>query len=339
MATLVPVEIPSSVYVTDDLYFDGALDTQHEGLLVAEPGVVSMVTGEAAILIGLSSSQSKEKVLKKGTQLGAVSTVVDAYPLEDQKEESPPEVDSLIESDMDLQHLDPCQTEQVKAIMQNRAKALSGHEGDIGCAGVIEHHIELHDATPVRQKPRRFPEPIAREIERQCKELVDLDVIEYSRSPWSAPVVPIRKPDGTLRLCVDYRQLNKVTKADRFPMPNMNDLVFGLHGNWFFTTIDLVKIYYQVPLHLDSRECTAFLISFNHYQCKRLSFGLKNAPAAFQRDMQVVLQDFDRKQVIVYIDDVLILSKTFDEHLQLVDKVLATLVQYNLKIKLSMCSW
>ena len=113
---------------------------------------------------------------------------------------------------------------------------------DIGCAGLTKHRIELFEDTPIRQKPRRFPPPIAEEIERQCCELLDLDIIEYSHSPWSSPVVPIRKKDGSLRLCIDYRKLNKVTKSDRFPMPSMTDLIFSLHGAQYFTTLDLVKV-------------------------------------------------------------------------------------------------
>ena len=193
--------------------------------------------------------------------------------------------------------------------------------------------------TPIRQRPRRFPEPVAQKIERQCEELRELDIIEYSRSPWSSPVVPVRKKDNSIRLCVDYRQLNRVTKADRFPLPNMSELVYGLFGVKFFTLLDLRKGYYQVPLHPDSRECTAFSTSYNHYQCKRLPFGLKNAPGAFQREMQTVLQDFDRKQVVIYIDDVLIMSRSYEEHVQLVGRVLDTLQQYAIKINISKCQW
>ncbi|MEL7343219.1 MAG: reverse transcriptase family protein, partial [Bacteroidota bacterium] len=117
-----------------------------------------------------------------------------------------------------------------------------------------------------------------------------------------------------MRLCVDYRKLNQVTKADRFPVPNMTDLVFSLRGTQFFTALDLVRGYYQVPLDPETAEYTAFSTPKNHYQFKRLSFGLKNAPGAFQREMTEVLRQFDSKEVIVYIDDVLILGKSFEEH-------------------------
>ena len=238
-----------------------------------------------------------------------------------------------------LDHLNIEEKEKVTALLKKCAAAFSKGDDDIGCAGVTEHMIELYDNTPIRQKPRRFPEPISRAIESQCEELKKLDIIDYSKSPWSSPIVPVRKPDGSIRMCIDYRQVNKVTKADRFPIPSVNDLVFGLHGMKYFTTLDLVKGYYQVKLHPDCQEYTAFSTSKHHYQFKRLSFGLKNAPGAFQREIQEVLRDFDRKQVLIYIDDILIMSRDFDEHVDLVEKVLNTLIGYNIRVKMQKCCW
>ena len=188
---------------------------------------------------------------------------------------------AFILSELAVPNLADDRAKQMKDMLLRQAAALSSGGHDIGFAGVTEQQIQLHDETLICQKPRRLPDPVAREIECQCKELVELDVLEYSKSPWLAPVVPIRKPDRTLRHCVDYCKLNKVTKADRFPMLHMTELVFGLHGSEYFTTLDLVKGYYQVPLHSNSREYPAFSTMYNHYQCKQLSFGLENAPFAF----------------------------------------------------------
>ena len=140
-------------------------------------------------------------------------------------------------------------------------------------------------------------------------------------------------------MCIDYRQVNKVTKADRLPIPSVNDLVFGIYGMKYFTTLDLVKGYYQVKLHPDCQEYTAFPTSKHHYQFKRLCFGLKNAPGAFHRKIQEVLHDFDRKQVLIYIYDTLIMSRDFDEHVDLVEKVLITLIGYNIRVKMQKCCW
>lgn len=202
-----------------------------------------------------------------------------------------------------------------------------------------EHHIELYDKTPIYQRPRRFPEVVNQEIERQCRELHLLDIIEPSSSPWSSPVVPVRKKDGSIRMCIDYRKLNAVTKPDRFPLPNLNDAVFGLHGVRYFTSMDLVRGYYQLPLEEGSREYTDFSTPRAHWQFKRLSFGLKNAPSGFQREMQSLFSGFPWRKVIVYIDDILIMGDTFREHLELVGKVMETLAAHGCKIKLKKCQW
>ena len=304
--------------------------------LIGVEGVLQFKNSQATILLENGDMDGLVK-LKAGQLLGTVSTLVDV------------EINSVlpsatwtiaeIQEQIDLGKLSDTQTQDALQMILDRSGVLSRSGEDIGCAGVTQHKIELHDSTPIRQRPRRFPEPVALEIEKQCEELRQLDIIEYSKSPWSSPVVPVIKKDKSLRLCVDYRQLNRVTKADRFPVPNVSDLVYGLFGVKFFTLLDLRKGYYQVPLHPDSKECTAFSTSYNHYQCKRLSFGLKNAPGAFQREMQAVLQEFSRKQVVVYIDDILIMSKSYEEHLQLVGSVLATLDRYHMKINLVKCHW
>ena len=140
-------------------------------------------------------------------------------------------------------------------------------------------------------------------------------------------------------MCVDYRRLNAVTVPDRFPLPNLSDAVFSLHGVKYFSSLDLVRGYYQLPLSESSREYTAFSTPHNHWQFKRLSFGLRNAPSAFQREMQHVLSGFPWRKVVVYIDDVLIMSETFQEHLTLLGRVLSTLEAHGVNVKLSKCSW
>ena len=228
---------------------------------------------------------------------------------------------------------------KVRQVLERCEDAFSVSDSDVGRLSVPEHHIVLYDDTPISQKPRRFPEPVTAEIERQCKELQLLDIIEPSTSEWSAPVVPIRKKDGTLRLCVDYRRLNAVTRPEKFPLPNLTDAIFSLHGVRYFSSLDLVRGYYQLPLTDASKEYTAFSTPRGHYQFKRLSFGMKNGPSVFQKNLSTILSGFPQKKVIVYIDDVLLMSETFDEHLDLVERVLSTLVAFGVKVKSSKCNW
>ena len=160
-------------------------------------------------------------------------------------------------------------------------QALSTGDHDIGDARVEPHKIELNNSTPIWQKPRTFAQPVNEEIEKQCKELLFNDIIEYSNSRWSSPCVPVRKPDGSLRLCIDYRKLNAETKTEKFPMPNLNSCIYKADRMRIFTKLDLVRGYYQVKLDEDSKKFTAFSRPTNHYQFKRLSFGLKNSGIAF----------------------------------------------------------
>ena len=279
--------------------------------------------------------------VKRGDCLGRVSTVIEMDDSREREEEeeatwSVEEICKEVKLGKDL-HED--ERTQVINMLVRTQNALSKDDNDIGLANVTPHCIELSNNTPIWQKPRRFPDPVAKEIERQCVELLSQDIIELSNSPWSSPVVPIRKPDGTLRLCVDYRKVNSVTKAEKFPMPHLLDSVYCAHNVRYFTKLDLTKGYYQIPIDKESRQYTAFSTTHNQYQFKRLSFGLKNSGIQFQRNMQEILSEFCFKDVVIYIDDILIMGRTFQEHIMLVEKVLACLMLNGIKIKVSKCEF
>jgi hypothetical protein len=138
-------------------------------------------------------------------------------------------------------------------------------------------------------------------------------------------------------MCIDYRKLNRVTVPDKFPVLNLAHSLFGLQGTMYFSRLDLVRGYYQVPIDEQSRKYTAFSTPRNHWQFKRLSLGLRNAPSAFQREIQAVLSTFPSHKVIAYLDDILIMGNSFNEHLSLVSKVLLTLQNYSIKIKPAKC--
>ena len=329
-----------------EFYFDDSFSGRLEGLVQSWPGIVKLVEGNAEILV--QKNVHHPVGIKKGDVVGHLYTVCNYdYPqiLVNQVNvgvdgvEVPSKrlrLEEVVELD---EGLGKVQKSQVYSMLEENSSVFSEGDCDLGRTSLTSYRIELYDDTPIRQRPRRFPDPVAEEIERQVKELELSDIVEPSSSPWSSPIVPVRKKDGSIRLCIDYRKLNRVTKPDRFPMPNLSDAVFGLHGARYFTSLDLVRGYYQMPLDDESRECTAFATTKGHFQFKRLSFGLKNAPAAFQREMQEVLRGFPSKRVIVYIDDILIIEENFESHLELVNKVLKTLGKHGIKIKPSKCQW
>jgi len=312
---------------TDDT-MDPKIMTRAHGI----PGVSSVTCKSVLIAAG-----EKDVVLHKGEKVGGLSSVYEP----DDCNESPCEsrFDSEIERLLDLSDLSDEHKKLALKSLHKFRKVFSSGESDVGLANVTPHKIKLTSDTPIFQRPRRFPPPVTDEVEHHCRTLNALDILEPSSSPWCSPIVPVRKKDGTLRICIDYRQLNRVTVRDKFPVPNISDCVFGLYGTKFFTRLDLVKGYYQLPIDESSREYTAFSTPRNHWQFRRLSFGLANAPAAFQRAIQEVLSAFPSNKVIIYIDDILIMGTSFEEHLDLVCKVLATLEMYSIKVKLSKCAW
>ena len=313
-----------SMFVLTDNGIDGSLLNK----VNVFPGVVDSNVKH----IYLSSCED-DVILKKGSKIGSVDSI-----LEVDGEEPDVSFDEW-ESKIKLDHLNNSQQQQVWDMLSLHKTVFSSGDSDIGLASVTEHHIKLSDKTPIYIRPRRLPQPLAEEIEKQCQELLAADIIEPSNSPWAAPIVPVRKKDGKIRMCIDYRQLNSVTIPDKFPMPNLSDSIFGLHGTKFFTSLDLVRGYYQLPIDEESKELTAFSTPRNHWQFKRLSFGLRNAPAAFQREIQAVLSTFPSNKVVAYIDDILIMGSSFEEHFDLVSKVLQTLQSYSIKVKISKCEF
>ena len=165
-------------------------------------------------------AREKDVNIKKGQAIGSVSTM---YQLSDDEET----IKILSEDDLReqilLPELNSSEKSKVFSALKDYRDVFSSGDHDIGNASVAEHHISLTNDTPIYQCPRRFPHPIAEEIERQCHELNSLDIIEPCISPWSSPVVPVRKKDGSIRMCIDYRQLNRVTIPDKFPVPNLAD--------------------------------------------------------------------------------------------------------------------
>ena len=178
-----------------------------------------------------------------------------------------------------------------------------------------------------------------KELKEQLKDLLDKGFIRPSVSPWGAPVLFVRKKDGSLRMCIDYRQLNKVTVKNKYPLPRIDDLFDQLQGVSYFSKIDLRSGYHQLKV----RECdipkTAFQICYGHFEFLVMSFGLTNAPAAFMDLMNRVFRPYLDMFVIVFIDDILVYSRSEDEHSDHLRTVLQTLRDHKLFAKFSKCEF
>ena len=162
-------------------------------------------------------------------------------------------------------------------------------------------------------------------------------MIEPSKSSWASPVVLVTKKDGSLRLCVDFRLVNSLTLKDSYPLPRIDDSIDALRGPKWFSTLDLASGYWQVPMASEDMEKTAFATPFGLYQFKVMPFGLANAPATFERMMEHVLSGLHWETCLIYLDDVIIFSKTFEEHIARLHQVLTRLKEANLKLSPSKC--
>ncbi len=204
----------------------------------------------------------------------------------------------------------------------------------------VDHHIDLLPGTkpPSKQCYRMSPAELA-EVRRQLAEYTDKGWIEPSVSPYGAPVLLVKKKDGSMRCCVDYRALNASTIKNKYPLPRIDEMLDQLHGATVFSKIDLQSGYHQVRIAAEDVEKTAFRTRYGLFQFLVLPFGLTNAPATFQHLMNSVLRPYLDKFVLVYLDDILIYSKNEAEHLRHIQTVLAVLRQHKLFARLSKCAF
>ena len=164
-------------------------------------------------------------------------------------------------------------------------------------------------------------------------------VIEPSSSPWASPVVLVQKKDGSTRFCIDYRKVNQVTRKDAYPLPRIDMTLDMLHGSQWFTTLDLLSRYWQVEMAEADKEKTAFCTTEGLYQFQVMPFGLCNTPASLQRLMDLVLSGLQWSQCLVYLDDIVVLGRSFEEHIRNLDSVFQWLRDPGLRLKPSKCAF
>ena len=187
---------------------------------------------------------------------------------------------------------------------------------DMGCTSQVKHKIKLTNPEPFKQRYRRIPPNQFQEVKKHLEEMLRVGAIQKSISPWASPVVLIRKKDGTLRFCINLWKLNTCTVRDPYSLPHIEESLDCLNGACIFTSLDLKSGYWQVLMDEDSIPLTAFTVSpLGFYECLRMPFRLTNAPATFQRLMESCLGDLHLQQCIIYLDDIIIFSKTPQEHL------------------------
>ena len=222
-------------------------------------------------------------------------------------------------------------------MLHRNKDAFATSSTDLGFCTLLQHDINVGDACPIKQPPRRPPFAARDAEDAILDEMLETGVIEPSNSPWSSPVCMVKKKDDTYRFCIDYRRLNDVTKKDAFPVPDIKDALDSLRGAKYFATIDLLSGYWQLGMTDRAKECSAFCTRRGLFQFTRMPFGLSNAPSSFCRLMHIVFKDMLYVRCLCYLDDIVVFAETSEQLLERLDDVFTRLREHGLKAKPSKC--
>ena len=234
--------------------------------------------------------------------------------------------------------LKPMESQKVANLLNKFQECFSKDEWDLGLTHLTEHEIKTGDAAPIKQPPRRVPLAYAEKEKAAIEELKDKGVIRESVSPWASPIVLVSKKDGGVRPCVDYRKVNNLVKPDGFPLPRIQDCLDAVAGSSWFSTFDLTSGYFQIPLKKEDIPKSAFVCKYGHFEMTRMPFGLNNAASTFQRTMEMVLQGLQWITCLIYIDDIIVFGRDFDEHILRIEQVLERIRSAGLKLKPQKCN-
>jgi len=202
-----------------------------------------------------------------------------------------------------------------------------------GTTNLTEHRIDVGGHAPIKQRYYPVSPKIQEAIYAEVNKMLEADIIEPSRSEWSTPIVMVKKPNGTYRFCLDFRKLNNVSKKDAYPLPYMNAILDKLRSARYISTIDLSQAYFQIPLEKTSRELTAFTVPGKGlFHFKRMPYGLTGAPATFQRLLDRLIGPEMEPHAFAYLDDIVVVTQTFDEHLEWLKRVLDRIREAGLTI-------
>ena len=213
-------------------------------------------------------------------------------------------------------------------------------QNEIGCTDMAEHVIELLDTEPFKERFWWIAPPLVEEVREHIQEMLDGGTIHPSQSPWCNAIVLVRKKDGGLGFCIDFRRLNSRTKKDAYPLLRMQETMESMVATRFFSTMDLKSGFWQVKMAKDSQQYTAFTVgSMGVYEFLRMPYRLCNAPATFQRLMQNCLGELNLTYALIYLDDIIVFSRTEEEHLHCLRVVFAHFLEHGLKLKPSKCQF
>jgi len=226
----------------------------------------------------------------------------------------------------------------IQKLLVEFGDTFSKDESDLGLTTITEHRIDTGNARPVKQAPRRVPAALIDEEKQAVDQLLKQGVIQESSSPWASPIVLVKKKNGKVRACIDYRKLNAVTVKDAYPIPSTQECLDALSGAVYFSTLDMTSGYNQIPVRKEDIPKTALVTRQGLFEFKTMPFGLTNAPATFQHVMEIAMRGLQWTSCLIYLDDIIIFGSTFQEHLDRLRQVLQRVRVANLKLKPEKCA-
>ena len=237
------------------------------------------------------------------------------------------------------ENLNESQKESMKTLLYEYADQFSRSSHDLGSTSIAQHTIKIvPGCKPIKQRPYRVPLAKQQVAQKEIQLMAEKNLIEPSYSAWSSPALLVPKKDGTMRFCVDYRRLNEATIPDSHPLPRIDDTLSALGGSKWFSTLDLKSGYHQIQIQESDRPLTAFSIPGSGlWQFRVLPFGLINAPGVFERLMEHVFAGLTYVTLLIYLDDIIVYSKTFETHLDSLREILQRLKEVNLKLNPKKC--
>lgn len=203
---------------------------------------------------------------------------------------------------------------RITAKLNSMPNVFSHHDMDLGCTDRVQHHIKLKDETPFKHRARPIHPKDLEAVRRHLRDLLQARIIRESESPFSSPIVVVRKKNGSVRLCIDYRKLNLQTVKDAYALPNLEESFSALTGSKWFSVLDLKSGYYQIEMCEEDKPKTAFVTPLGFWEWNRMPQGVTNAPSTFQRLMEKCMGDLHLQEVLVFIDDLIVYSASLEEH-------------------------
>ncbi|HEY1645698.1 MAG TPA: reverse transcriptase family protein, partial [Candidatus Saccharimonadales bacterium] len=322
------------------------------------PALVNAAGDREAVTITVNNLSNEQVTIDNDTRLGTLVTadVASAIEVIDQNNTQPTYMDADSEEVEDKTNststleiapgvnisldgtvlMENSDKRALVRVLKEHVAAFANHPKRVGITDLVQHKIDTGDSLPIHMPPYRLGPHVDGKIQEMVQDMKADSVIEESSSPWSSPVLLVKKKDGSMRFCIDFRRVNAVTKKDVYPMLRIDATLDALGKARFLSSLDMQSGYWQIALDRRDAEKTAFSTSRGHYQFLVMPFGLTNAPATFQRLMDNILRDF-QLFCLVYIDDIIIFSETFEVHLVHLSKVLQRLIDSHLVVKPSKC--